>query len=340
MNRPPRARRSRRSARPHGRPRFSDLQWGIAGLVLVVVIVAAFGVVYVVDIGTRTYSAQMPDAGSVRVGDEVRVAGIHVGNVESLELRPGHVAMTFTVDDAVFVGAQSTLSVRMLTIVGGHYVALIPAGTQPLGRTVIPADRVVLPYNLTEIFQDAMRPIEDIDGGVLRQNLGELAKAVDSSPQSFAAAVGAVNSIVSIMNKQNDEVTRSLALADEYLSALNVAKPVLVRAINALNLLENQVITYHVQVGESLRNTAAILAAVAPLGREWQAGNSRLVQQLRAAIPQLEGIGAELDDLLRSLAELGRVLEPIISGPGGVTIDQSAGVVAVAPCVPMAGRQC
>ncbi|WP_405166487.1 MlaD family protein [Nocardia sp. NBC_01499] len=124
------------------------MRWGFAGLLGVVVVAAAFGLVYVADGDAATYTAQLSDAGATRVGDEVRVAGMTVGTVKSLSLLADRVEMTLTVDNDVFVGAQSTIDIRMLTIVGGHYVALHPAGTRPLGSAKIPSDHVTLPYNL------------------------------------------------------------------------------------------------------------------------------------------------------------------------------------------------
>lgn len=319
--------------RPAGQPRWSDLRWGIAGLSAVLIMLAGVGVAFVVQTGVHTYAADMTDAGAVRSGDEIRVAGVTVGKVKSLLLHPGSVRMTFTVDDGVFVGTQSTLAVRMLTIVGGHYVALIPAGDEPLGKAIIAADRVVLPYSLTEVFQDAVKPIENIDGDVFRQNLAALQSAVASSPKSVSTAVTAVDSMVSIMNRQNADVSRTLKVADEYVTAIDGAKPVLAQAINSLNVVENLVLTNIAQVGASLRNLAAVLDRLAPLGREWDTSLAPLVQQLRDSIPQLQQISADFNQFLRALTDLGHTLTPLVAGS-----DQAP--LAVAPCIPMAGRQC
>uniref|UniRef100_UPI0024564788 MlaD family protein n=1 Tax=Nocardia neocaledoniensis TaxID=236511 RepID=UPI0024564788 len=113
--------------------RARELRMGIIGLGLVVLFIIGAGIVYVVPLGKHTYTAELSEAQSVREGDDVRLAGISVGSVTSLELKPDKVLMEFTVDREVFVGDQTSLDIRMLTVVGGHYVALYPAGGRPQG---------------------------------------------------------------------------------------------------------------------------------------------------------------------------------------------------------------
>lgn len=321
--------------------RKADVRWGIFGMVAVIVVLAAFGLVYVVKFGVSTYTAELSDAGSTRVGDEIRVAGVTVGNVKSLSLNPDHVEMEFTVKSDVHVGDQSSMEIRMLTVVGGHYVALMPAGSGELGSRPIPSDRVLLPYSLPEVFQDAIRPVQEIDGNVLRQNFGALEASIDNSPQSFGKLVTAVGNVVDILNKQNADVSRTLAVADEYLTSINVNKEVLVRLVNAFNTLETIVDTYKVSVGESLRNLDGVVSALAPVGRAWDSTIKPMAQPLAESIPKLDELFTRLGTLLDSIRGLGQQLRSLITPQGGVAIDQSAALVeAPQLCIPVPGRIC
>lgn len=336
--------RVHRRGRGHGagsRPSQTDLFWGLAGILCVLVLVVAFAVAYAVKIGVATYSAELPDAGAVRVGDDVRVAGISVGEVKSLVIAPDHVAMTFTVDSDVFLGAQSTIDVRMLTIVGGHYLALFPAGSEPLGATPIPADRVVLPYNLTQVFQDALKPVQEIDGDTLRRSLGALEKGIDGSPEAFGSAVTAVESVVDVLNKQNADVSKTLSIADEYLSSLNGAKEVLGRLVNSINLLETIVHDNKARVVPVLDKLAATLQALAPLGRMWEGGLEPRARALTEAMSTLGALDAELGKLLDAVHGFSDQVGPLVANTGGLAVDQS-GTTIVAPgvCVPVPGRNC
>lgn len=323
-------------------PHAGDLRWGIAGLCAAVLLLIAIGAVYLTGTSPeRTYSAEMTQAGSVRPGDDVRIAGIPVGKVTALTLLPDRVRMDFTVAADAFLGDQTTLDIRMLTFVGGYYVAVLPAGTQPLGAAVIPQERVILPYNLTQAFQDAVDPVRRIDGNVLRRDLAALSTSIDKSPDAVRAAVRAAGDVVTILDEQNADISRTLAIADEYLTALDTNADVLAKLLITLGTLEQIIQTNKVQVAQSLRDLAVVLQDVTPLGRAWDASLKQRAQPLADAIPALEQLGGRLGELLDAVRALQQRLLPLLPADGGVTVDQSGATIPVpAVCIPLPGGGC
>lgn len=97
------------------------------------------------------------DAAAIRPGDEVRMAGIRVGTVENLSLEPNRVRVQLHVKDGAFVGDESQVDVRMLTVVGGYYVNINSIGDTPLGAEPIPLERVTMPYNLMQALTDTTK---------------------------------------------------------------------------------------------------------------------------------------------------------------------------------------
>ncbi|MFC8047493.1 MlaD family protein [Nocardia sp. NPDC057353] len=315
--------------------RGTDLRWGITGLCLSALLVAGVGVVYVRGTdATRTYRADIAQAGSIRAGDDVRLAGIPVGEVRELTLLPDRVRMTFTVDEEVFVGDGTALGVRMLTVVGGYYLALEPAGSAPLGTAVIPRERVVLPYNLTQVFEAAIAPVREIDGGLLRQNLATLAGSVQGSPDAVRAAVRATGDLVGIMDRQNADISRALAVADEYLTAVNGSSDVLVQLVHNLGTLEAIVRTYTTEIAQALNDLTAVLHGLSPLGRKWDETWAAQAHALAEAVPPLDQLGVRMNELLTALNALGDRLRPLLPPAGGVALDHS-GI-----CVPVRGAGC
>lgn len=305
-------------------------------------LLVAIGAVYVTGTtAQRTYSAEMSQAGSVRVGDDVRLAGIPVGKVTSLTLRPDRVRMEFSVVAEAFLGDQTTLDIRMLTFVGGYYVAVLPAGTAPLGDEVIPMERVIVPYNLTQAFQDAVQPVRSIDGTLFRRDLAALSTAIDNSPEAVRSAVRAAGDVVAILDEQNADISRTLAIADEYLTALDANADVLADLIVTLGTLEQIIQTNKVQVAESLRDLAVILRGFTPLGRAWDASLAARAQPLADAIPALEELGGRLATLSDSVRALMERLLPLLPAGGGVSVDQSGATIPLpAVCVPLRGGGC
>lgn len=318
-----------------------DVRWGVVSLVAVVAAAVGLTVVSTVHTGVRTYSAYLSDAASLRVGDDVRVAGIPAGTVTGLELEPDRVRMEFTVDRDVFVGDQTTLAVRMLTIVGGYFLAVLPAGSKPLGEQAIPGERVVLPYNLSRLFQDAIDPVAEIDGDVLRKNLAALGDAVDGSPDGFRRMIDAVDSIVGILDRQKAQVTQALAMSDEYLTALAENKAVVGRLIDRFRILQTLIENNIAIVGKSLDDLAVVTTQVAPLGQAWSAILADPAQSLADSVVGLESLAAPLGSLLTSVREFGDRLTALASRDGAIAVDDSDGTITTAPlCIPLPGKSC
>ncbi|MEV6066681.1 MlaD family protein [Nocardia sp. NPDC052001] len=321
--------------------RRRELRYGVIATVVVLIAGGVAGATYVMPLGKHTFTAELDEAQSVKPGDDVRLAGIPVGTVKSLDLRPDRVLMNFTVDTDVFVGNETTLDIRMLTLAGGHYVALFPAGSRPLGSGHIPADRVRLPYNLIRAFQDATEPVSKLDGDAWRKNFAALQQSITANPDALRQMLGGVESLVDILNKQNADVSSALAVADEYIGAITTAKSVLGQFIRTTNLLETTLTNYRVEVRETVKTLVRIVDRIAALQPAWQSSLQPVLTQLLAAVPELERLGGTLGSLIDSVQDLGKRLGQLVLPDGGISVDQSAAVVTAPQlCIPVAGKAC
>lgn len=317
-----------------------ELRLGVTGALLLALALLATGVLYAVPFGKSTYTADLSEAQSIKVGDQVRLAGIEVGTVTGLDLRPDRVRMTFTVDDEVFVGDRTTLDIRMLTVIGGHYVALTPAGDTPLGDTVIPADRVRLPYSLLRSMQDAADPLGQVDGGTLHENLAALQDSLDGSPDAVRRMGRAMQSFVTILDQQNADVSRALTVADEYLTTIDTNKSLLGTFVRKVGLLATVGLNKRAEILAALEVTSQLLSRIAALEPVWRTTLEPLVARLAEAVPQLRSLAERLGGSVDTVNDLGQRLQNL-AAPGGPVIDQSGVTLPVAQlCVPVPGRSC
>ncbi|MFN2589792.1 MAG: MCE family protein [Actinomycetota bacterium] len=99
----------------------------------------------------RTYSAEFSRAVQVFPGVKVRVLGVDVGTVTTVENVPGGVRVTFSIEDeAVKLPADVRAAIVPMSLLGERYIQLLPAyetgpvlepGSEiPLGRTAVPAE--------------------------------------------------------------------------------------------------------------------------------------------------------------------------------------------------------
>ena len=101
---------------------------GVIAVAVVTVVIGAMLLVKVANVGYRHYTAQFLQAAALKVGNPITIAGIPVGEVTSMELAGDHVEAGLKVRDDIPLGAQSSASIKITTILGSRYLSLQPAG--------------------------------------------------------------------------------------------------------------------------------------------------------------------------------------------------------------------
>ncbi|MFT4288215.1 MCE family protein [Nocardioides sp.] len=158
--------------------------------------------------GGDSYAADFTEAGGLRAGDEVRIAGVRVGTVEAVELDQGHVKATFTITegDAAF-GKSTRASIRVKTLLGSMFLALEPAGAGQLAEgSEIPVDRTTSPYDVVQAFSDLADTADTIDSDQLSAALTTLADLTRTTPDSFKQALAGVSALSENIAAKNDRI--------------------------------------------------------------------------------------------------------------------------------------
>ena len=128
-----------------------------------------------VSLGERyTLTARFADVTGVHVGDDVRVAGVPVGNVRGIAVDDGMAVLTFDVDADVALPDDTEVAIAWLDLIGQKQLDLFPgASTTFLG----PGDEVE-------------RTRSTVDIGALTAQLGPFARVV--SPDDVNALLESV----------------------------------------------------------------------------------------------------------------------------------------------------
>ncbi|WP_399477862.1 MCE family protein [Streptomyces sp. TRM68367] len=185
---------------------------GVVGLtVLALLTVAAFNADSLPLIGGgRTYSAAFSEAGGLKPGDEVRIAGVKVGKVEGVDLEGDHVKVTFKIKGDPKFGTTSGAAIRVKTILGAKYLALYPKGSGQLkAGSEIPLRRTVSAYDVVQAFSDLTTTSEKVD-------TQQLAKALDTISTTFQDSPAEVRASIKGLSR----ISRTIASRDEALNEL------------------------------------------------------------------------------------------------------------------------
>jgi len=311
----------RRSALDEHAAAIRSRRHGVVGVIVIVAALAATAMAYVHPTGQTGYTAHLANSAGVRAGDQVRIAGIPVGKVTSVRLAAPVVEMKFDVERSVPVGSQSTLDIKLLTPLGGHYVALDPKGALPLGRNVIPPQRVTLPFEVNDIIQAATPLIKEVNGQVIHDTFTEVANAANKYPDAVRDLLRSANALTTSMSKSTDDFHRSLDFTNNGLRAVVAERKQLITLFQQFDILGKMYTSKSVDIVEFfslLNELARVLDRVAVFyGREVGPVVNGLEDITDTLVAHPDRWGEAVDGLGQTL----KIVLPMLSG-NGVVIDQ------------------
>ncbi|BBY65798.1 hypothetical protein MHEL_40410 [Mycolicibacterium helvum] len=284
--------------------------WGVTALVMVAVLAVTAAAVYISPPNQRTVVFYTDDAAAVRPGDSVRIAGITVGKVEDMSIEPNQVKVRATVDKSAFVGDQSQIQVRMLTVVGGYYVNLVSLGDKPLGQRPIPVQRVTMPYNLMTALADSSKITERVDPRPIRESLDQIqAGLAGTNVDTLTAVVDAGTALTDTIDRQRGQISQILDLSDEYLESLANYRGKLAELISKISILEQTLVLYGEGFAAALKGMGDIGDAfLTPFGKFWVNHREEFIQKVRQ---WQDRVRRWVDDNSRIVPRLRRVRDKI-----------------------------
>ncbi|MGW7537076.1 MCE family protein [Amycolatopsis sp. NPDC054798] len=159
--------------------------------------------------GGTTYKAEFREAAGLKPNDEVRVAGVKVGEVTGVGLAGGHVEVAFRVKDA-WVGNRTTAAIKIKTLLGQKNLVLDPVGDGELDPDQpIPVERTSSPYDVTAVFNDLAGTVGAIDTNQLAQAFRTLSDTLGASaPSDVRTAFTGIAALSQTLASRDDELVK------------------------------------------------------------------------------------------------------------------------------------
>jgi phospholipid/cholesterol/gamma-HCH transport system substrate-binding protein len=163
------------------RTRRDRLVLGAGAVIVAAALVAGGFLVYHASHKSTQVTAYFSEAIGVYPGSTVRVLGVPVGTVDSVQPQGTEVKVTMTVNSGVAVPADATAVVIEPSVVADRYVQLTPAytsGPQLTDNAVIPMSRTAVPIEVDQIYTSINRLTQALGPNALNKNgaLSELVK--------------------------------------------------------------------------------------------------------------------------------------------------------------------
>jgi phospholipid/cholesterol/gamma-HCH transport system substrate-binding protein len=315
----------------------NPVTWGAGAIAFGVVVALVLAYVYAHPPGrSKVVSFYTDDAASIRVGGEVRMAGIAVGKVEKLSLEPHQVKVTALVDDGAFVGDRSQIDVRMLTVVGGYYVNLASIGDTPLGANAIPLGRVTMPYSLIRTLTDTAKITENVNTTPVKESLDQIQQGLSGvNVQVVSTVISAGNAMMSTVDRQRGQVTSILNMTDEYIQALSNYRDKFDQLIRKVSILTQTLVLYNGGLSNIVGGLGTVLFQLKTVGDFYLAHRVEFIERVRNYLHEGRLFVERNGLTIRALKRVQNLFDRILDAQNA-----SPALLATDICMPIPGSSC
>ncbi|MCD2107914.1 MCE family protein [Rhodococcus erythropolis] len=234
---------------------------------------AALSYTVVPMLDTITVTAEFENSTGLYEGDDVRIMGVKVGEVESIEPDGDRVNVTLSIDDSQPVPDDAQAIVVSQSLVSARFVQLAPTYTG--GPTMVTGDRIPL-----------ARTAIPVEWDQIKEQLSRLTEAVGPDDSDPVGPLGELTAAAAKnLDGQGESLNQSLRALSDATATLSDGRGDLFAAV---------------------RNLSVFVSALAASGEQIVSFNNRMATVTDVLADNKEDIGSALTALDTSLGEVER----------------------------------
>jgi phospholipid/cholesterol/gamma-HCH transport system substrate-binding protein len=284
--------------------------------------------------GGDTYYAEFEESGGLKVNDEVRLAGVRVGKVNSIELDGGKVRVGFQIKTEADMGDETRAAIKVKTILGSMFLSIEPAGDGELEEEdTIPVERTSSPYDVVDAFTGLAETSADIDTDQLAASLTTLADLTRNTPEEFRDALEGVSALSEVVASRDEEINTLLESLRRVSTVLDARDEDIIGLMRDADVLFRALLERRDAIHNILVSTVTLSRELTALVRQSRADLKPALQHLESVLAVVNKNEDNLDRSLELMAPFYRVFAnvfgngpwwdtyianlPPVAGPGG-----------------------
>jgi phospholipid/cholesterol/gamma-HCH transport system substrate-binding protein len=275
---------------------------------VVIALVTAAAVTMFTGGDSKRLVAHFPRTISIYEGSEVRVLGVPIGQVETVEPSGTDVVVTMTYDSEVELPADAKAAIVAPSIVGDRFVQVTPAytGGEVMADNVeLPVEQTAVPIELDQIYESldtlnvALGPNGANRNGALSDLLAVTADNFDGQGANLRSTLGNFAQLTSTLDNNKEELFGSAEQLGKFIETL-AENDQTVRSFNqsladVSDLLEGE----KEELSASLRNLSVALTEVSSFVKDNREVLGRNISGLNRVSKVLVKQRDALDEILR-----------------------------------------
>ncbi|MER7111606.1 MCE family protein [Streptomyces sp. NPDC000229] len=283
-----------------------------------------------------TYSAAFSEAGGLKPGDEVRIAGVKVGKVDEVDLDGDHVKVVFRVKGDPAFGTRTGAAIRIKTILGAKYLSLEPKGPGQLKPgSEIPLNRTTPAYDVVTAFSDLTTTTEQVDTEQLATALDTISTTFEDSPAEVRASIQGLSRISRTVASRDQALRELLAHAKGVSGVLAQRSGEFQALVKDGDKLFTEIANRRAAIHALLKSSATLGIQLSGLVKDNSKEIGPALKGLNQVVAMLERNQASLDRSIKLMAPYVRVFTNTLGN--GRWFDSYIQNMVAAPVVPRTG---
>lgn len=237
--------------------RFGSKGWRtVTIVVLVAVLVGGAYVLFSAGGGGRKLTAYFTSAVGLYPGDQVRILGVPVGEIESIEPRPSDVKITMRVKDGVKVPADAKAVIMSPNLVAARFIQLTPAFT---GGPSLPDNASI----------DLTRTAAPVEWDEVKEALTQLSVSLSPAAGEMQGPLGAaINQAADTLNGNGDSFHNALRELAQVAGRLGDSRSDIFGTVKNLQVLVDALSQSNEQIVQFAGHVASVSQVLADSSRD------------------------------------------------------------------------
>lgn len=281
---------------------------GLIALLVGGLLVGAVVVISVIPFGEKKYTAVIAQTAGLRVGESVNVAGVPSGKVQSIELDGDRVKVGFSLDKKVKLGSESSAEVKVATLLGTHYLQVVPKGAGTLKADTIPLERTSVPFNLQDVLEKSSQTLEELDPKILAEAMKTFSENTAMTKDEIGPALTGVARLSEMVASRKDQLAELMSATREVTDQLSANSDDLVAMMDQANLVIAEITKRREAIHAMLVATTALSKNINRLITDTKADLGPAFVKANQVIDTLRQQDAVMKNLLSKTAPAARYL--------------------------------
>lgn len=301
----------------------------IAGVVIAALVIAGGGYWLFTRAGTTNITAYFDKSVGIYSGSEVRVLGVAVGKVTSVEPQGDQVEVTMRVDRGIDIPADAKAAQITPSLVSDRYVQLAPAysgGDKMSNDAVIPRDRTATPVEVDQIYASidelstALGPDGANANGALTDLVNTGAANLDGNGEALGETITQLSDASRTLSDSRGDLFDTVKNLQTFVTALAANDEQVRRFNNQLADLTSFLAGERDDLGAALNQLSIALGDVAGFVAD---NREQLVQAADGLVQPTQTLSDQRESLVETLTVLPLAISNLINA-----YDAEAGALA------------